>query len=134
MTETVYIDRCTVDTIVKVESDTASLQALLECDSLGNVLMTELTTLQGQRVSVAPVIKYVTVTGENGNMRRSAYMAVVAMADSLQEEVSMLQETIKNNKQSAETIMPTASPFKAYLWGLAVGALITIGIIIFIKK
>ena len=119
---------------MKVESDTASLKALLECDSLGNVLMTELTTLQGQRVSVAPVIKYVTVTDENGNMRRSAYMAVVAMADSLQKEVSMLQEQTKQYKNTATEIKTSASPFKAFLWGLLTGAILTLVLIIFIKK
>jgi len=133
-TEYVYVDRCTIDTIVKVEADTASLMALIECDSLGNALISQLETLQGQRVNVAPQIIYRNIVDESGKIRRTAYFSVVALADSLQTEISMLQEHIRQMEQNQESIEPTTSPIRAFLWGLLAGAVATIVLIIFFKK
>lgn len=36
------------DTVVSVKPDSSSIEALLECDSLGNVRIIEISTLQGQ--------------------------------------------------------------------------------------
>lgn len=133
-TEYVYVDRCYVDTVLKVEADTASLHALMECDSLGNVLMSELTTLQGQRVSVAPQIVYRTIKDENG-IRRAAYMSVVALADSLQQQVSVLEEqTRKERSVSEDKKIETENPFLKYLWGFIFGVMVSIITYLSLKK
>lgn len=85
--DTCYYERLTVDTVVRFEADSALMRALFECDSAGNVLMTELQTVQGQRVSVAPKFKYVVLKNDNGRVQRDVYMAVLAYADSLQTQV-----------------------------------------------
>ena len=45
------------DTVVTIESDTAVLDALLECDSLGNVRVVEITSLQGDILKLETQIK-----------------------------------------------------------------------------
>lgn len=40
------------DTIVAIAPDSASIKALLECDSAGNVLIRELTEAQGKNVKL----------------------------------------------------------------------------------
>lgn len=74
------------------------MRALFECDSAGNVLMTELQTVQGQRVSVAPKFKYVVQKNDNGQVRRDVYLAVLAYADSLQKQVYGFKERLSAAK------------------------------------
>lgn len=126
-TETVYVDRCIVDTIVTVEADTASMRALIECDSLGNVLVNELALAQGQRVSVEPLIRYVPVVDDKGEVRRGAYMSVVALADSLQQHISILEEQIRRqNHEDAMVEKQTGSPIRAFLFGILIGVILTL--------
>lgn len=70
------------------------MRALFECDSAGNVLMTELQTVQGQRVSVAPKFKYVVLKNDNGQVKRDVYLAVLAHADSLETQVVGFKERL----------------------------------------
>ncbi len=96
--DTCYYERLTVDTVVRFEADSALMRALFECDSAGNVLMSELQTAQGQRVSVAPKFKYVVLQNENGKVRRDVYLAVLAYADSLQTQVYGFKERLSAAK------------------------------------
>lgn len=126
-TETVYVDRCYVDTVITVEADTASMRALIECDSLGNVLINELAIAQGQRVDIEPLIRYIPVVDEKGEVRRAAYMSVVALADSLQQHISILEEHIRRqNYEDTKTERQTGSPIRAFLFGILVGVILTL--------
>ena len=90
--DTCYYERLTVDTVVRFEADSALLRALFECDSAGNVLISELQTAQGQRVSVAPEIRY--VAAADGRVRRDLFLAVLAHADSLETQVYGFKERL----------------------------------------
>lgn len=52
VTKEVVVEREVRDTIVTVAPDSASIKALLECDSAGNVLIKELQEVQGKNVSL----------------------------------------------------------------------------------
>lgn len=45
------------DTVVNVQSDSSYVEALLECDSLGNVRLKELTGLQGKLIKLETSLK-----------------------------------------------------------------------------
>ena len=94
----VLIEREVRDTIVTIEPDSASIKALLECDSAGNVLIRELQEIQGKNVSLALALK--------NAKGKPATLSVDCKQDSLEQVIAMRDETIKelsNNKQ-VETI------------------------------
>jgi hypothetical protein len=45
------------DTVVKIESDSASYEALLECDSLGNVRILEFNIVNGKYIALQTSLK-----------------------------------------------------------------------------
>ena len=94
----VLIEKEVRDTIVTIAPDSASIKALLECDSAGNVLIKELEEVQGKNVSLALALK---------NLKgKPATLSVDCKQDSLEKVIALKDETIKemsNNKQ-VETI------------------------------
>jgi hypothetical protein len=95
----VVVERTITDTIVTIEPDSASIKALLECDSAGNVLIKELEEVQGKNVSLALALK-------NSSKGKPATLAIDCKQDSLEKVIALKDETIKelsNNKQT-ETI------------------------------
>jgi hypothetical protein len=94
----VVVEREVRDTIVTIEPDSASIKALLECDSAGNVLIKELEEVQGKNVSLALALK---------NLKgKPATLAIDCKQDSLEKVIALKDETIKelsNNKQ-VETV------------------------------
>ena len=95
----VLVERTITDTIVTIAPDSASIKALLECDSAGNVLIKELEEVQGKNVSLALALK-------NAKKGKPATLAVDCKQDSLEKVIALKDETIKelsNNKQT-ETI------------------------------
>ena len=95
----VLIEREVRDTIVTTEPDSASIKALLECDSAGNVLIRELQEAQGKNVSLALALK-------NSQKGKPATLSVDCKQDSLEKVIALKDETIKelsNNKQ-VETV------------------------------
>ena len=94
----VVIEKEVRDTIVTIAPDSASIKALLECDSAGNVLIRELEEVQGKNVSLALALK---------NLKgKPATLSVDCKQDSLEKVIALKDETIKelsNNKQ-VETI------------------------------
>ena len=102
--DTCYYERLTVDTVVRFAADSALLRALFECDSAGNVLISELQTAQGQRVSVAPEIRYVTT---DGRVRRDLFLAVLAHADSLETQVYGFKERLSAAKTELKQAQQT---------------------------
>lgn len=94
----VVVEREVRDTIVTILPDSASIKALLECDSAGNVLIKELQEEQGKNVSLALALK---------NLKgKPATLAIDCKQDSLEKVIALKDETIKelsNNKQ-VETV------------------------------
>lgn len=93
--------------MVRFAADSALLRALFECDSAGNVLMSELQTVQGQRVSVAPKFKYVVLKNDNGQVKRDVYLAVLAHADSLETQVYGFKERLSAAKTELKQAQQT---------------------------
>ena len=80
--DSVYVYVENTDTMVVVEQDSASMRALLECDSMGNVLMRELEQEQGKNIALSATLK--------GNV-----ITVDCKQDSMQQLVSRLREVVR---------------------------------------
>ena len=96
----VLVERTITDTIVTIQPDSASIKALLECDSAGNVLIKELEEVQGKNVSLALALK------NSSKGKPIGTLSVDCKQDSLEKVIALKDETIKelsNNKQ-VETI------------------------------
>ena len=119
------------DTIVTILPDSASIKALLECDSAGNVLIKELQEAQGKNVSLALALK---------NLKgKPATLSVDCKQDSLEKVIALKDETIKemsNNKQ-VETIEVKYIPafVKVFAWiGGGACLLVLIAIALWVYK
>ena len=115
----VVVEREVRDTIVTILPDSASIKALLECDSAGNVLIKELQEVQGKNVSLALALK-------NSQKGKPATLAIDCKQDSLEKVIALKDETIKeltNNKQ-VETIevkyIPDFVKWLAWIGGAAI--------------
>ena len=80
--DSVYVYVENTDTMVVVEPDSASMRALLECDSMGNVLLRELEQEQGRNIALSATLK--------GNV-----ITVDCKQDSLQQLVNRLREVVR---------------------------------------
>ena len=129
----VLVERTITDTIVTIAPDSASIRALLECDSAGNVLIKELQEVQGKNVSLALALK-------NSQKGKPATLAIDCKQDSLEKVIALKDETIKeltNNKQ-VETIevkyIPDFVKWLAWIGGAAIlYVLIRIGLLVYRK-
>lgn len=93
----VVIEREVRDTIVTIQPDSASIKALLECDSAGNVLIKELQEVQGKNVALQAQLK---------NTDKGTAIVINCKQDSLERVIQLQNEKISelsNNKQT-ETI------------------------------
>ena len=93
----VVVEREVRDTIVTIAPDSASIKALLECDSAGNVLIRELTEAQGKNVKLQLSLQQASGNG---------VVTVDCKQDSLERVIALQNEKISelsNNKQT-ETI------------------------------
>lgn len=79
----------TRDTAIITKADSASLQALLYCDSAYNVVVDELTTLQGERIKTS------TKTQQTG---KNVLLQVDCKEDSLRNVVQLKDKTIQELK------------------------------------
>ena len=116
----VLVERTITDTIVTIAPDSASIRALLECDSAGNVLIKELEEVQGKNVSLALALK------NSSKGKPIGTLSVDCKQDSLEEVIALKDETIKelsNNKQ-VETVevkyIPAFVQVFAWIGGAAV--------------
>lgn len=85
------------DTLVRTEPDSASIQALLICDSVGNVLVKELEEAQGKNLALQAKLK---------QTNKGTALVIDCKADSLQVLVDKYKEElsqVSDNKQ-VETI------------------------------
>lgn len=98
------------DSIITIETDSASALALLHCDSLNQVVMDELYTINGERISLSAKIKQL-----QGNM---SALDIQCHEDSLQQRIEWLERQI--NEKSTETIVKNENkppPFYVFcLW------------------
>lgn len=93
----VVVEREVRDTIVTIAPDSASIKALLECDSAGNVLIRELQEAQGKNVKLQ-----LSLEQSSGN----GVVTVECKQDSLERVIALQNEKIQelsNNKQ-VETV------------------------------
>lgn len=93
----IVTERVVKDTIITIAPDSASIKALLECDSAGNVLIRELEETQGKNVSLQAQLK---------NTKQGTTIVVECNQDSLERVIQLQNEKISelsNNKQT-ETI------------------------------
>lgn len=114
----VLVERTITDTIVTIAPDSASIKALLECDSAGNILIKELEEAHGKNVSLALALK--------NAKGKTATLSVDCKQDSLEKVIELKDETIKelsNNKQT-ETVevkyIPAFVQVFAWIGGSAV--------------
>ena len=91
----VLIERVINDTIVTIAPDSASIKALLECDSAGNVLIKELSEVQGKNVSLALALK--------NAKGKPATLAIDCKQDSLEKVIALKDETIKELSSNKQT-------------------------------
>ena len=117
-TKEVLVERTITDTIVTIAPDSASIKALLECDSAGNVLIKELEEVQGKNVSLSLALK--------NAKDKPATLSVDCKQDSLEKVIALKDETIKeltNNKQ-VKTIevkyIPEVVKWFAWIGGVAI--------------
>ena len=127
----VLVERTITDTIVTIAPDSASIKALLECDSAGNVLIRELEEVQGKNVSLALALK---------NLKgKPTTLSVDCKQDSLEKVIALKDETIKelsNNKQT-ETIEVKYIPdfVKVFAWiGGGACLLVLIAIVLWVYR
>jgi hypothetical protein len=93
----VVVEKEVRDTIVTIAPDSASIKALLECDSAGNVLIRELQEAQGKNVKLQLSLEQASGNG---------VVTVECKQDSLERVIALQNEKISelsNNKQT-ETI------------------------------
>jgi hypothetical protein len=93
----VVIEREVRDTIVNIAPDSASIKALLECDSAGNVLIKELEEAQGKNVKLQAQLK---------NTNKGTAIVIDCKQDSLERVIALQNEKISelNNNKQTETI------------------------------
>jgi hypothetical protein len=93
----VVVEREVRDTIVTILPDNASIKALLECDSAGNMLIRELQEMQGKNVKLQLSLEQASGNG---------VVTVECKQDSLERVIALQNEKIQelsNNKQ-VETV------------------------------
>lgn len=88
------------DTLIKVEEDQASLQALLSCDSLNQVLIEQINTKNSYRTSID-----ISVNENNGKTQ----LIVDCKSDSLEFEIKLRDKLIEDIQNSKEVVVIPAS-------------------------
>lgn len=130
----VVVEREVRDTIVTIAPDSASIRALLECDSAGNVLIKELQEMQGKNVSLTLALK-----SSQKNKPTATMIVIDCKQDSLEKVIALKDETIKelsNNKQT-ETIEVKYIPafVKVFAWiGGGAILLVLIAIVLWVYR
>ena len=114
------------DTLIKVEEDQASLQALLSCDSLNQVLIEQINTKNSHRTSVD-----ISVNENNGK----AQLLVDCKSDSLELEIKLRDKLIENIQNSKEVVVIPASLNSYQKTMIALGwlAIVIVGLRLFWK-
>lgn len=119
----VVIEREVRDTIVNIQPDSASIKALLECDSAGNVLIKELQEEQGKNVALEMALK--NKQNDKGDSA-GATLEIDCKADSLQmvidvqnEHIHELNDIISKQREEIKYI-PDIVKWLAWVGGAAI--------------
>lgn len=114
----VIVEREVRDTIVTIAPDSASIKALLECDSAGNVLIKELQEVQGKNVALQAQLS---------NTNKGTAIVIDCKQDSLERVIALQNEKISelNNNKQTETIEVKYIPsFVKWLAWVGAGAIL----------
>ena len=120
------------DTVIKVEPDSASIRAVIECDSAGNVLMRELETERGRRINAE-----LRLTNLNTN---NAELDFECKEDTLMLKIALLEKCITRlrERENSEVIYierPLKWWEKSLMWLAVISTgLLIILILIFVKR
>jgi hypothetical protein len=133
----VVVEREVRDTIVTIQPDSASIKALLECDSAGNVLIKELQEEQGKNVALEMALK--NKQSDKGESA-GATLEIDCKADSLQmvidvqnEHIHELNDIISKHVEEIKYI-PDIVKWLAWIGGFALlYVLIRIGLWVYRK-
>jgi hypothetical protein len=125
----VVVEREVRDTIVTIEPDSASIKALLECDSAGNVLIRELEETQGKNIALELLLRgYKSKPNEPSKPSKPiTELLVDCKQDSLERVIALQNEKIReltNNKQT-ETIEVKYIP-DVVKWFAWIGAFVVV--------
>ena len=123
----VVIEREVRDTIVTIAPDSASIKALLECDSAGNVLIKELKEAQGKNVKLQAQLK---------NTNKGTAIVIDCKQDSLERVIALQNEKIQelNNNKQTETIEVKYIPsFVKWLALVGAGAILIAVLLVVLK-
>lgn len=114
----VVVEREVRDTIVTILPDSASIKALLECDSAGNVLIKELQEAQGKNVALQAQLK---------NTNKGTAIVIDCKQDSLERVIALQNEKLSelNNNKQTETVEVKYIPdFVKWLAWIGVAAIL----------
>jgi hypothetical protein len=123
----VVVEREVRDTIVTIAPDSASIKALLECDSAGNVLIKELEEAQGKNVALQAQLK---------NTNKGTAIVIDCKQDSLERVIALQNEKIselKNNKQTETIEVKYIPSFVKWLAWVGAGAILLVVLWVVLK-
>ncbi len=111
-TSNTLIEREKVDSLIGVAADSARAHLALACDSMGNVYIAEINTLQGERTRLEIALRSAlekantntpsTASAVTPAKPKIVYLDVDCAADSLQILVTKLREQITHMEQNKE--------------------------------
>lgn len=122
----VVVEREVRDTIVTIQPDSASIKALLECDSAGNVLIRELEETQGKNIALEMQL-HGYKNKPNEPSKPITELLVDCKQDSLEKVVELQNEKIKelSSSKKTETIevkhIPNVVKWLAWVGAFVVG-------------
>ena len=128
VTKEVVRETTRTDTLVTIAPDTASMQALLRCDSAGQVLIAQLTEEQGKRLAIEARLR---------NTDHGTMIEIDCKQDSLQRLVAKLKESIimSDSRKQTETVTVEVVPnyyrnCTRGFWVLLSGIVIAIAVVV----
>lgn len=128
--ETITVEKETIihhrDTAIVTEADSASVLALLECDSNYNVVVDKLSTIMGQRINVS------VLTGKSDEDSKTTALVVNCHEDSLLNVIDILEKEVR--EKQTETIIKTE--YKKgffYYSGVALWTILGLALFVFVS-
>ena len=126
----VVVEREVRDTIVTIAPDSASIKALLDCDSAGNVLVKELQEVQGKNVALQAELK---------QTNKGTSIVIDCKQDSLERVIALQNEKISelSNNKHTETIEVKYIPevVKWFAWiGAAAVLYVLLRVVLWVYK
>jgi hypothetical protein len=122
----VVVEREVRDTIVTIAPDSASIKALLECDSAGNVLIRELEETQGKNIALE-LLLHGYKNKPNEPSKPITELLVDCKQDSMERVIALQNEKISsltNNKQTETIEVKYIPSFVKWLAWVGAGAIL----------